>query len=139
MKIADFKGTPGPWRWEINLSAKTVSLVGGKPKYDEYVMDFARYGFRNATPRFKTGVNQGLSIMENAEKYAENIPGREHHSKWCQTISHPDAQLIATAPELLETAMHVSEMYAEEIREDYPGRDKIIALRAAIEKALNHQ
>lgn len=33
---------------------------------------------------------------------SESVPGREHHSDWFRDIDHPDARLIAAAPEMLE-------------------------------------
>jgi len=29
-------------------------------------------------------------------------PGREHHKSWHQLVTHPDARLMAAAPELLD-------------------------------------
>jgi hypothetical protein len=44
--------TPGPWRWEVNLTSRVIDLVGGKPTYDMTVMDFVRWGMTSAQPRF---------------------------------------------------------------------------------------
>lgn len=42
------------------------------------------------------------------EELAVDIDGREHHSSWCQTINHPDAHLIAAAPEMYNQLSEVS-------------------------------
>lgn len=90
--------TPGPWRWEINLKSRVVRLTGGvRPLYDLTVMDFVRWGMGNAAPRF---IDQD-HLMERADTYAAVVPGREHHAQWFQGLSHPDAHLIAAAPDLL--------------------------------------
>lgn len=96
--------TPGPWRWEINLKARKIQLCGGDPKagfgaYDHTVMDFVRWGMSGAQPRFLTGEQ---SLLVEASTLTEKVDGREHHKEWFQTVSHPDARLIAAAPRLLE-------------------------------------
>ncbi len=91
--------TPGPWRWEVNLKGRTVQLCGGlRPKYDLTVMGFARWGMGSAAPRFIDARN----IMHRCETMAVTVPGREHHADWFRTIDHPDARLIAAAPDLAE-------------------------------------
>src|SRR5690349_20080023 len=94
------KYTPAPWRWEINLAHKTLNLCGGKPTYDKTVMDFTRWGMGGAAPRFNSCEGEGFNFMERAEVFASTVEGREHHKSWFQTLSHPDAKLIAAAPEL---------------------------------------
>jgi hypothetical protein len=39
-------------------------------------------------------------LLENAPTFGKNVPGRDHHADWFQTIDHPDAHLIAAAPTL---------------------------------------
>lgn len=67
--------------------------------FDKTVMDFTRWGMQSAQPRFK---DPNTGYIENAEMFAEVVPGREHHKAWFQTINQPDANLIAAAPDLLE-------------------------------------
>ena len=86
------KFTQGPWKWRINQQSKYILLKGG----DKIVMDFVRYGMNGAMPRFRS--ERGLMIKSNT--LAVNIPGEEHHSRWNQDIDHPDARLIASAPDL---------------------------------------
>lgn len=89
--------TRGPWRWRINRRSKSVELVA----YDgmgTFVMGFSRYGMRGAQPMFNSGM-----FMVKAHDIAVDIPGQEHNNEWNQTIKNPDAKLIASAPQLLET------------------------------------
>jgi hypothetical protein len=46
--------------------------------------------------------------MVRADELAKDIPGEEHHSEWNQDIEHPDAKLIAAAPDLLEALKWVA-------------------------------
>lgn len=102
----EFKGTPGPWRWEVNQSLKQIQLLGGIPKFDLIVMDFVRYGMSGAAPRFNNSVQPtNLNLMVRAEEFAYPVEGREHHSSWFKNIEHPDAKLIASAPDLLKLAI----------------------------------
>ena len=94
------KHTPGPWRWEVNLHARQIQLCGGaRPPYDLTVMSFTRWGMKGAQPEF---VSLDKMRMEPAAAFASLAPGREHHARWFQLLSHPDATLMAAAPELLE-------------------------------------
>jgi hypothetical protein len=97
--------TPGPWRWEFNAEHKSVDLVGGRPMFDLTVMDFARWGMGKAVPRFRDTAVNGMNLMDRLCDKPEWIapePGREHHKRWHQLVTHPDARLIAAAPDLLE-------------------------------------
>lgn len=99
------KHTQGPWRWEFNKKHKTVNLVGGRPMFDLTVMDFARWGMGGAVPRFRDTSQDGLDLMNrlcDKPDWIEPEAGREHHKSWHQLVAHPDARLIAAAPELLE-------------------------------------
>ena len=90
---ARLKAVPsGKWSWEINLSAKQVSLVTNQGLGD-IVMDFVRYGMGSAQPRFNVS-----GLMEKAETLAAIIPGREHHKDWFQRINHPVADFFECAP-----------------------------------------
>lgn len=94
--------TPGPWRWELNSSSKSVRLCGGVPKYDLTVMDFVRYGMSGAAPRFRDTNIDGFNVMHRIDNWSKTVPGREHHASWFQCINHADANLISAAPDLLE-------------------------------------
>lgn len=100
------KHTPGPWRWEFNKEAKGVYLVGGKPRYDKTVMQFGRWGMDRATPLFNSQITgDEFNVMEricDMPEWTKPFSGLEHHASWRMDVVHPDAVLMAAAPELLE-------------------------------------
>lgn len=103
MKNYEFLGTPGPWRWEVNLRNKRIQLCGGKPAYDLTVMDFERWGMQSAKPRvLKPKAHSSLMILEDFTAYIQPKEGREHHEDWFQVVKHPDMNLIEASPLLLE-------------------------------------
>ena len=106
------KHTPGPWRWEYNAEYKSVKLCGGKPQYDKTVMDFTRWGMGGAQPRFLSVDRPFLLLhkLSDMQSWVEPFPGREHHANWCAAVNHPDARLMAAAPDLLEA---LETLYAE--------------------------
>jgi len=102
------KHTPGPWRWELNLKHKSLTLCGGRPVFDKTVMDFERWGMTSATPRFNDPEH---GLLNRAMEYAEIIKGRDHHAHWCQSLNHPDALLIQAAPEMFEALKSIVEYW----------------------------
>jgi len=99
------KHTPGPWRWEINRTSKSIHLVGGRPRFDKTVMDFERWGMGRAAPRFNAEITgDEFNVMQRVcdrPDWIAPFPGRDHHADWCAAVTHPDAMLIAAAPDLL--------------------------------------
>jgi hypothetical protein len=93
--IGNFKGTRGPWRWELNIKSKDINLCGyGKyGPFDLTVMDFERWGMGGAVPRFRNDE----CLMQKAFEFAQVHPKREHHKDWFQLVKHPDATLIEQA------------------------------------------
>ena len=84
------KHTPGPWYWHTD-HAGSVSLRT-PDRGNLIVMDFVRKGMNGANPRLA---------------YWQGLPGgaqRERMGGILDTFNaeHPDAALIAAAPELLE-------------------------------------
>jgi hypothetical protein len=97
--------TPGPWRWEINLSSKHIELVGGGGRaFDLTVMEPKRWGMNSATLWFRDPAESGMNLMlapHEQPQWTPPFPDEEHHTDWRRNITHPDACLIASAPELL--------------------------------------
>ena len=134
--------TPGPWRWEFDATHKTVQLCGGRPEFDKTVMDFTRWGMGGATPRFM-GDDDGFRILHklsDRKDWIAPFAGREHHAHWCAGVAHPDARLIAAAPELLEALsllLHEVDESAIAGAKDYGWPVAVQKSRAAIEKATS--
>ncbi len=97
--------TPGPWRWEINRSAKVLHLVGGRPQYDLTIMDFDRWGMSRAVATLRDTAADGMNIMHrlpDRHDWIAPFPGRDHHADWCADVTHPDMRLMAAAPDMLD-------------------------------------
>ena len=107
--------TPGPWRWEVNRAHKSVKLCGGPPergfgRYDLTVMEFRRYGMTAAAPVFwHWDYDKLVGRPQRADELAVAVEGREHHASWFADISHPDARLIAAAPDMLQLIKDIEE------------------------------
>jgi len=108
--MGKFKGTPGPWRWELNLNSKELNLCGGRNPFDLTVMDFVRWGMGGAAPRFNVDYGNDVQIMVRCETMGVPVEGRKHHANWFQDINHPDARLIAAAPDLLEALQKATQL-----------------------------
>jgi hypothetical protein len=112
--------------------------------FDLTVMDFARWGMSHAVPRFRDTSVGGMNLMDRLCDRPEWIapePGREHHKGWHQLVSHPDARLMAAAPELL-AALKAIQPFIPKTSEADGGAAKYSAavkaadaVRAAINKA----
>jgi len=103
------KHTPGPWRWEISMTSKRLHLVGGlRPQYDLTIIDFNRWGMSRATMSLRDTAHDGMNLMHKLHErpdWIEPFEGRAHHADWCSNVIHPDARLIAAAPDLLAALM----------------------------------
>jgi hypothetical protein len=88
--------TPGPWQWFGNLKSNDVHLStvhGGRV----FVMNFARWGMRSAQPLFQVRKASGGVMTPVADLAVREVPYRSDFLE----VDHPDARLIAAAPELL--------------------------------------
>ncbi len=100
--------TQGPWRWELNEKSKWVELFG---RGGLIVMDFRRWGMNGASPRFRDGSDRDL--LAPAQAFGSVVAGREHHAAWFKRLNHPDANLIAAAPDLLDAAERLVEHFSD--------------------------
>lgn len=103
--IAEVSHTRGPWYWELNKAGRQVYLMtthSGRL----VVMDFARWGTQHAAPRFRVD-----GIMEKAVDLSAPFRGQEHNEHWTRTITHPDAVLMAAAPELFDALVLMEKAY----------------------------
>lgn len=92
IKEALAAATPGPWAWRGNTKIRSMFLAGD---YGDtpFIMKFKRWGTQGAQPVFR-----GKNAMEKAETFVEyEVDYREDISG----IKHPDAHLIAKAPEYI--------------------------------------
>ena len=94
--------TPGPWQWYGNTKQHEVYLAT-VDRGRVFVMDFARWGMRDAQPRFQVRLNDepGSGIMRGIG----DLGATEHPLGPCYEvpyrrqfvgIGHPDARHIAT-------------------------------------------
>ncbi len=123
--------TPGPWCWVVNPKNYEVDLSRGQ--YGSSVLRFERWGMGSATPMFNVN-----GVMKRAVDVSRPQHGREHHAEWWRIIDHPDARLIAAAPELLEAlerTLGLAEKWADGVGRSHPDHDVIAEARAAIAKA----
>lgn len=119
--------TPGPWDWFANHRGDVMLATPDRGRL--IVMDFARNGMNGATPRFAkwSGPERGRlgGIMHKA---ADLIDGG--------VLLHPDALLIAAAPDLLRELEHlVRLMEPVEPSLNIPGLATLNGARAALAKA----
>ncbi|GAB3318086.1 hypothetical protein GCM10027299_09600 [Larkinella ripae] len=110
--MSEIQHTPGPWKWQFNQNNKQVELYS-ETGHKTIVMDFQRWGMNGAQPRFEKG-----GLLYDAHEFAQVVPGREHHKNWFQSINHPDAHLIAAAPDLLAVLKRYELWEAHLIQED---------------------
>lgn len=122
--------TAAPWRWEINPTTHSVKLISGA-SMRPYVMGFERYGMQSGQPTLRVD-----GRMTKVSEICEPAEGREHHADWHQVLDHPDANLIAAAPELYaaaKKALDVLETFGG--KRHALGKNAIADLRQAIAKA----
>jgi hypothetical protein len=106
-------------------------------------MDFVRWGMSGAAPRF-IDKRSTITRLTRADDFGAIMDGREHHAGWFKLINHPDARLIAAAPDMaaalgkcITALMFEAERHARE--QDGVAlaqvHDAIMSARAALTKA----
>ena len=121
--------TKGPWHWQVNQNGKSVTLWGSASMI---VMDFVRWGFSKAPPRFRDYKN----IMEKSGEFAYSIKGREHHKDWYQEITHPDAAAIQSAPQDVASLMDEVKRLKAEIEGYKKPTTAIITLHGLVKRSV---
>lgn len=114
--MIETKHTPGPWAWFGNASSNSVYLAT-RHSGRRYIMDFVRWGMRGAQPRFQPAQRGGMVDAKDLLRFEvgeQSIIGvdaaRQDGSVYrydVRGIACHDAQVIATAAEVLEAAVAV--------------------------------
>lgn len=124
--------TPGPWMWQANPAGDIRLATPDRGNLT--VMDFARKGMQRAEPRF--AVWQGVE----RERLGGIMHGVTELIEKEGDLVHPDALLIAAAPDLHEALNAAfSELHDQwhpyMSREEFDGHPLIRKIRAALSRA----
>jgi hypothetical protein len=120
-----YKHTPGPWQWDVTYSGEIRLVTPDRGKL--YVMGFERKGMRGAQPNFSKW----------GDGPRERRGGIMHPFEEAGGAEHPDARLIAAAPDLLAELSHLRRLVGTFLENggSIPGLATLNGADAAIAKA----
>lgn len=131
--------TPPPWGWFGNQHGFQLATPD---RGRQFVMTFARMGMQGAQPRFQTKgrmVNAADLVRFEVDRTVQGmVAGKAAPSVYRYDIidiDHPDARLIAAAPDLLEALADIMREYRHIMGDD---TGEILAAYAAIAKATGN-
>ena len=99
--------TPAPWHWRGNYDTQRIRLITWSPrKMERTVMDFVRWGFKGAQPRFQHPMQamdkaSDMVRFEVAPDATSRADPRVYRGDII-AIAHPDADFIAHARQDVE-------------------------------------
>jgi hypothetical protein len=119
------KHTPGPWAWAWMRRCNDAIYLATPDRGQLIVMDFVRQGMQGGQPRFATWQGEERERMGGLMKDATDL----------DLSIHPDARLIAAAPDLLAMCKKTRDMLIQ--LSSWPGQEGSFAfeLGQAIAKA----
>lgn len=121
------QSTPGPWYWHEDSNGRLSLRTPDRGQL--IVMDFARQGMQAAEPRFAHW--DGITEGEPRGRRGGILKGEpEGHAG-----VHPDARLIASAPDLLAAANAVLAHFMPTFPDSRAVDDCLVQLAAAVAKA----
>lgn len=100
IKALEAAATPGPWHWGGNVDIQLMRLYT-RENLGQTVMDFARWGMRDAAPRF-CGSDHLMHRADERVRFsvcheATDRSDRRVYRGDFDAVSHPDAEFIAAA------------------------------------------
>ena len=116
--------TPGPWRWQGYASVHKLHLATKRWGH-HFVMDFVRWGMRQAQPRFQ---DRERHLMVDAQ----HLLLKDRDSTQVHGINNPDAILLERAPEILRALLVVA--FAVTPEDDVNARNAAADLALELER-----
>jgi len=132
------KPTPGPWGW---FGDQHGVYLATQHSGRRYVMGFRRFGMNGAQPTFqidRMGMVPASELVEfdvgdRAVRGVKAALAAVSVYRYDVTaIDHPDARLIAAAPDILDALKEADRYLVHHVPEDCP---PVTTVRAAIAKA----